>query len=99
MAAFQAEHDLANDYLHLYMDKKRSFMHNISKDEINCFLYYNIDDGNDFLKELVIFNKLHNECQLLENNWSNFISFRYKAADYELCGNICCFYSAQICRK
>ena len=99
MATFQAERDVANDYFHLYMDEKRSFTHNVSKDEINCFLYYNIDDDINFLKELDIFNKLHDENELLENNWSIFICFTYKAADYKLYDNICCFCSVQICRK
>ena len=84
MSAFQAKHDLANDYFHLYIDTKRSFRHNVSKDEINCFLYFNIDDEIGFLKELAIFSKPHDEHKLLENNWSKFICFKYKAADFEL---------------
>ena len=46
-----------------------------------------------------VFNKLHDKYKLSENNWSKFICFTYKAMDFELCDNICCFYSVQICRK
>lgn len=53
MAVFQAEHDFVNDYYHLYMDEKRSFTYNVLADEINCFLYYNIDDELIFLKKVL----------------------------------------------
>ena len=68
MAVFQAEHDFVNDYYHLYMDEKRLFTDNVL--EINCFLYYNIDDEIDFLKKLSVFNKVHGDHILSEKNWS-----------------------------
>ena len=36
MKAFQAEHDLANDYYYFHVGEKRVFSHNVFSDEINC---------------------------------------------------------------
>ena len=38
------------------------------------------------------------KTRLSENNWSKFVCFTYKAADYELYDNIC-FSSVKICRR
>ena len=53
------------------------FTYNVSGDETNCFVYYNNDDKVNFIYELSVFNKLHDNHKLSGNNRSKLVTGFY----------------------
>ena len=80
MEAFQVEHELGKDYYYNYLKDNRILMHLVGYNKFYCRLYYNKSDNVDPVRELRIFNLLHNQYKLKEFGWTKF-SFRSAPAE------------------
>ena len=84
MEAFQVEHGLGKDYYYNYLKDNRILMHLVGYDKFYCRLYYNKNDNGDAVRELRIFNSLHNQYKLKEFGWTKFSFRSAPAEDYWL---------------